>query len=228
MGKARQMVEHRRPGRRQPPTCSGHAPSVELRERTSGCPPDGPAHSDALTATFEGRWRIVEFTWDGHDDSDQASGRGWAVLEDDGSLRGHVYLHMADDSGFRAVRAEQTGLTAQDCHAVARMLSASGKPEDALAWVERGERAGRAPRRGRGPQQRRGARGAGSLLGAGGRPAAGQGSSRGGGATVARPGAGGTCDRQGQVLPGGPARSRTGPRLLRAGGATPRLAPARR
>jgi len=31
-------------------------------------------------------------------------GRGWAVLADDGSLRGHLYFHLGDDSGFRAVR----------------------------------------------------------------------------------------------------------------------------
>ena len=48
----------------------------------------------------------VEFTWDGDDDGDRASGRGWAVLEQDGSLSGHIYFHLGDDSGFRAVRAE--------------------------------------------------------------------------------------------------------------------------
>jgi hypothetical protein len=47
----------------------------------------------------------VEFTWDGSDDGDPASGRGWAVLEEDGSVRGHIYFHLGDDSGFRAVRA---------------------------------------------------------------------------------------------------------------------------
>ena len=29
-----------------------------------------------------------------------------AALEEDGSLRGHIYFHLGDDSGFRAVRAE--------------------------------------------------------------------------------------------------------------------------
>ena len=47
----------------------------------------------------------VEFTWEGDDDGDRASGRGWVVLERDGSLRGHIYFHLGDDSGFRAVRA---------------------------------------------------------------------------------------------------------------------------
>lgn len=48
----------------------------------------------------------VEFTWEGNDESDPASGRGWAALEEDGSLRGHIYFHLGDDSGFWAVRAE--------------------------------------------------------------------------------------------------------------------------
>ena len=49
----------------------------------------------------------VEFTWEGNDESDPASGRGWAAVEEDGSLRGHIYFHPGDDSGFRAVRAEE-------------------------------------------------------------------------------------------------------------------------
>jgi hypothetical protein len=43
----------------------------------------------------------------GWDDSDEVSGRGWAALDDDGSLQGHLYFHLGDDSGFRAVRFGQ-------------------------------------------------------------------------------------------------------------------------
>lgn len=53
----------------------------------------------------EGR-PFVEFTWDGSDDCDRASGRGWAALEDDGSMNGRIFFHLGDDSGFTAVRAE--------------------------------------------------------------------------------------------------------------------------
>jgi len=49
----------------------------------------------------------VEFSWEGHDDSDPAHGRGWATLMDDGSLHGRIYFHMGDDSDFRAVQAVQ-------------------------------------------------------------------------------------------------------------------------
>jgi len=56
---------------------------------------------DWREASLDGR-PGVEFSWEGHDDCDHASGRGWAVQEDDGSLRGHIYFHLGDDSGFRA------------------------------------------------------------------------------------------------------------------------------
>jgi hypothetical protein len=46
----------------------------------------------------------MEFTWDGTDEGDQVSGRGIATLQGDGSLRGHIYFHLGDDSGFRAER----------------------------------------------------------------------------------------------------------------------------
>ncbi len=45
----------------------------------------------------------VEFTWDGNDDCDPATGRGWAKLGKDGSLSGHIYFHHGDDSSFRAI-----------------------------------------------------------------------------------------------------------------------------
>lgn len=60
---------------------------------------------DCHDAERDGR-PCVEFTWDGHDEGDQVSGRGWAVLEQERSLRGHIYFHLGDDSGFRAVSAE--------------------------------------------------------------------------------------------------------------------------
>lgn len=46
----------------------------------------------------------LEFTWEGNDEGDAVNGRGWVQLEADHSLRGHIYFHIGDDSGFRAVR----------------------------------------------------------------------------------------------------------------------------
>ncbi len=47
---------------------------------------------------------LVEFSWQGHDDNDDAFGRGWGIIEGDGKLRGRIFIHYADDSGFIAKR----------------------------------------------------------------------------------------------------------------------------
>ena len=46
----------------------------------------------------------VEFSWQGSDEGDDASGRGCAALNADGTLEGHIYFHLGDDSAFRAER----------------------------------------------------------------------------------------------------------------------------
>jgi hypothetical protein len=56
---------------------------------------------------------VVEFSWDGVDDSDQVSGRGWAAVVDDATLTGHLFIHTGDDSSFRAkpwTRADLSGV----------------------------------------------------------------------------------------------------------------------
>ncbi len=50
----------------------------------------------------------VEFTWEGSDDGDPVTGRGWAVLNSDDALDGRIFFHLGDDSGFQATRAEPT------------------------------------------------------------------------------------------------------------------------
>ena len=45
----------------------------------------------------------VEFTFSGSDEGDRVSGRGWAVL-DGPLLRGRIYFHQGDQSGFVARR----------------------------------------------------------------------------------------------------------------------------
>jgi hypothetical protein len=46
----------------------------------------------------------VEFSWQGSDEGDDVSGRGWAALNPDGTLEGHIYFHLGDDSAFHAER----------------------------------------------------------------------------------------------------------------------------
>jgi len=50
----------------------------------------------------------VEFSWEGIDEGDEVSGRGWAVVAADDALEGRIFFHLGDDSGFRAVRTEAT------------------------------------------------------------------------------------------------------------------------
>lgn len=45
----------------------------------------------------------VEFTFDGSDEGDRVTGRGWAVL-DGQKLRGRIHFHQGDSSGFLAHR----------------------------------------------------------------------------------------------------------------------------
>ena len=46
----------------------------------------------------------AEFSWEGFNDADPASGRGWAALGTAGRLVGHTFIHNSDDSGFVAER----------------------------------------------------------------------------------------------------------------------------
>jgi len=46
-----------------------------------------------------------DFSWSGQDENDPVCGRGWGVIEN-GELCGRIYLHLADDSAFRATETE--------------------------------------------------------------------------------------------------------------------------
>jgi hypothetical protein len=65
-----------------------------------------PAQAEAeagcgRTTERDGR-TAVEFSWDGDDEGDPVSGRGWAALVDDATIEGHLFIHLGDDSRFRA------------------------------------------------------------------------------------------------------------------------------
>ena len=49
---------------------------------------------------YQGTERL-EFSWEGEDEMDPVSGRGWAIIED-GQLQGRLYFHEGDASGFVA------------------------------------------------------------------------------------------------------------------------------
>lgn len=45
----------------------------------------------------------IEFSWAGEDDMNPESGRGWATITND-QIHGRIYIHLGDDSAFRAVK----------------------------------------------------------------------------------------------------------------------------
>lgn len=45
----------------------------------------------------------IDFTWHGFDEGTELTGRGGARIVA-GELHGHLYIHLGDDSAFRAVR----------------------------------------------------------------------------------------------------------------------------
>jgi hypothetical protein len=60
-------------------------------------------HMDWRPGTRDGH-PAVEWTWEGMDEMDPCTGRGWAVLEGD-QLHGMIFFHQGDESGFVAKRA---------------------------------------------------------------------------------------------------------------------------
>ncbi|MDB5694435.1 MAG: hypothetical protein JWO81_3498 [Alphaproteobacteria bacterium] len=48
----------------------------------------------------------VEWSWEGSDEMDPVSGRGWAVMDGD-QLSGFIAIHRGDDSKFAAVKTEK-------------------------------------------------------------------------------------------------------------------------
>ena len=47
----------------------------------------------------------LAFSWEGEDEMDPVSGRGWAMIQD-GQLQGRLYFHEGDESGFVADKEE--------------------------------------------------------------------------------------------------------------------------
>jgi hypothetical protein len=70
----------------------------------------------------------IEFSWDGNDESDHASGRGWINLSPDDSLHGRIFFHMGDDSSFRATRVQMTATTSTAVPSRQERLAGRGEP----------------------------------------------------------------------------------------------------
>ena len=55
--------------------------------------------------TERGGQPAAEWTWEGMDEMDPCTGRGWAVLQGD-ELHGVIFFHQGDESGFVARRVK--------------------------------------------------------------------------------------------------------------------------
>lgn len=62
---------------------------------------------DCLTGSIHGRCEgnTIAFTWDGSDEMEPATGRGWAQMLNDGSLEGEITREGGDDIPFIARRS---------------------------------------------------------------------------------------------------------------------------
>jgi len=58
---------------------------------------------DCEIETVEDKPRI-EFSWIGNDEMDETGGRGWARIENNGTLFGKIAFHMGERSWFKAKR----------------------------------------------------------------------------------------------------------------------------
>jgi len=50
-----------------------------------------------------GRLRL-DFSWQGNDEKDEANGRGWARIENDGTMYGKIAFHGGERSWFKGKR----------------------------------------------------------------------------------------------------------------------------
>ncbi|MEJ2418411.1 MAG: hypothetical protein P8Y45_16070 [Exilibacterium sp.] len=44
----------------------------------------------------------IEFSWEGDNEDDSVSGRGWVVIERNKEIYGMLYIHCGDESWFKA------------------------------------------------------------------------------------------------------------------------------
>ena len=73
----------------------------------------------------EGR-AAVEWSWEGSDEMHPVSGRGWAVLQDDGTLAGRLCFHSGDKSDFAATKTAGPRKRTRK----RRMIRLTPKPKD--------------------------------------------------------------------------------------------------
>lgn len=73
----------------------------------------GDFHFGLVSGQIDGRivkrqnGECFDFTWDGNDECDSASGSGWIKLKDENHAKGEIKFHLGDDSTFQAKRMKK-------------------------------------------------------------------------------------------------------------------------
>jgi len=82
---------------------------IEIEDNGKGEFQFGLVHGyiDGHFTTRDGK-SAVEFSWDGNDEMDSASGRGWMTIEDENTLKGMMFFHQGDESDFIAKRKKSS------------------------------------------------------------------------------------------------------------------------
>ena len=71
----------------------------------------GSVRFGAVQATLDcktahiGEEERIEFTFEGSDEGDQCSGRGWMKISRS-EMTGRIFFHLGDDSGFKAIKSK--------------------------------------------------------------------------------------------------------------------------
>jgi hypothetical protein len=75
---------------------------IELRKEGTGSLVFGAVQGEIDYSMEEGINRI-DFSWEGFDEGDPVSGRGWAEIKDE-KMKGKIYFHYGDNSEFEALK----------------------------------------------------------------------------------------------------------------------------
>lgn len=84
----------------------GYLDLVEPASMTIGADGHGEIAFGALQAGRDVEYgtNIIFFTWEGHDEMDEARGTGSAELQDDGTVEIEFVYHLGDEATLKAVR----------------------------------------------------------------------------------------------------------------------------
>jgi hypothetical protein len=78
---------------------------ITFKTARSGCFQFGLVQGEMDCRIDKRQGQRIEFTWQGFDEGDELAGRGYAEIVNS-ELQGHLFIHLGDDSAFRAIRQD--------------------------------------------------------------------------------------------------------------------------